>query len=83
MAILGEIATGAKKEGKREGENLLLIPDRKAAIRKAFSIAKKDDIVLLLGKGHENSIIYKDRVMPYDEINEAKTALGEAGYKRG
>lgn len=83
MAILGEIATGAKKEGKREGENLLLIPDRKAAIRKAFSIAKKDDIVLLLGKGHENSIIYKDRVMPYDEISEAKIALGEAGYKRG
>ena len=40
-------------------------------------MAQKGDIVLLLGKGHENSIIYKDYVMPYDEIAEAKKALQE------
>ena len=40
-------------------------------------MAKKGDIVLLLGKGHENSIIYKDYTMPYDEIAEAKKALSE------
>ena len=57
-----------------------MIPDRPSAIRKAFSLAKKDDIVLLLGKGHENSIIYKDRVVPYDEIKEAEKALLEMGY---
>ena len=84
MAILNEIAKGALKDEKmRKGENLLLITDRKEAIRKAFSIAQKNDIVLLLGKGHENSIIYKDRVMPYDEISEAKQALSEMGFKRG
>jgi UDP-N-acetylmuramoyl-L-alanyl-D-glutamate--2,6-diaminopimelate ligase len=33
-----------------------------------------------LGKGHENSIIYADRTMPYDEIGEAEKALGEMGY---
>ena len=40
-------------------------------------MAQKGDIVLLLGKGHENSIIYKDYTMPYDEIAEAKKALSE------
>ena len=82
-AILEEIAAGALKEGKIKGENLFLVNDRKEAIRKAFSLAKEKDIVLLLGKGHENSIIYKDRTMPYDEISEARKALCEMGFKRG
>lgn len=79
--ILEDIATGAKKEGKVLDRDLLLIPDRKEAIRKAFSLAQKDDIVLLLGKSHENSIIYGDKATPYDEIAEAKSALGEIGYR--
>ena len=57
--------------------NLFLIPDRPSAIRKAFNLARKGDLVLLLGKGHENSIIYKDFTMPFDEIKEAEKALGE------
>jgi len=58
-------------------ENLFLIPSRPLAIRKAFSLAQKGDLVILLGKGHENSIIYADHVMPYDEITEVEKALGE------
>ncbi len=77
MQILNQIAVGAKKIGKIENENLFLIPDRPTAIRKAFSLAQKDDIVLLLGKSHENSIIYADKVMDYDEISEAKNAIKE------
>lgn len=79
MALLEDIASGVDKKMVR-GENLFLIPDRPSAIRKAFSLAKEGDIVLLLGKAHENSIIYKDFVMPYDEISEAVKALGEIGY---
>ncbi|MDR2662686.1 MAG: UDP-N-acetylmuramyl peptide synthase, partial [Treponema sp.] len=56
---------------------LFLIPDRPAAIRKAFSLARPGDLVLLLGKGHENSIIYKDHAIKYDEIAEAEKALAE------
>lgn len=77
MALLEDIAAGSRKAGKNDGENLFLIPDRPAAIRKAFSLAGKGDIVLLLGKSHENSIIFKDHIMPYDEISEAIKALGE------
>ena len=45
-------------------------------------MAQKGDIVLLLGKSHENSIIYRDFSMPYDEISEAKTALNEMGFEK-
>ena len=71
------IAVGAEKEGMKMNENLFIIHDRPKAIREAFRMAQKNDIVLLLGKSHENSIIYKDYVMPYDEITEAKKALQE------
>jgi UDP-N-acetylmuramoyl-L-alanyl-D-glutamate--2,6-diaminopimelate ligase len=62
-------------------ENLFLIPDRFLAIRKALSLARKGDIVIFLGKGHENSIIYADHVIPFDEITEVEKALAEMGYK--
>ncbi|MBP5451738.1 MAG: UDP-N-acetylmuramyl peptide synthase, partial [Treponema sp.] len=81
MSILKMIAKGAEDEGKVQDRDMFLIPDRIEAIKKAFSIAQKDDIVLLLGKSHENSIIFKDRVMPYDEISQAKKTLDEMGYK--
>ena len=77
VELLKMIADGAIKEGKIMDENLFITPDRPKAIRQAFSMAKKGDIVLWLGKSHENSIIYKDYVMPYDEISEAKKALQE------
>jgi len=84
MDILEEVAGGvtsiANEKIFNRGENLFLIPDRPEAIRKAFSLAKKGDLVLLLGKGHENSIIYADYVMPFNEFDEAEKALGEMGY---
>jgi UDP-N-acetylmuramoyl-L-alanyl-D-glutamate--2,6-diaminopimelate ligase len=78
MALLEEIASGCPELPR--GERLLLIPDRRAAIRKAFALAKSGDLVALLGKGHENSIIYASGAIPYDEIGEAEEALAELGY---
>ena len=80
VELLKDIAVGAEKSGKILDKDLFITPDRPTAIRQAFKMAGKDDIVLLLGKAHENSIIYKDRVMPYDEIKEAEKALGEMNY---
>lgn len=75
IKLLEMIAEGVK--GKVREESLFIIPKREDAIKKAFSIAKKDDVVLLLGKGHENSIIFKDYVQPYDEENVARELLQE------
>jgi UDP-N-acetylmuramoyl-L-alanyl-D-glutamate--2,6-diaminopimelate ligase len=79
LIILEEIANGCTQGNPnlRRGRNLFLIPDRPSAIRKALSLAKSGDMVLLLGKGHENSIIYADGPHPYDEIEEARKAVGE------
>jgi UDP-N-acetylmuramoyl-L-alanyl-D-glutamate--2,6-diaminopimelate ligase len=78
MALLEEIAAGCPELPR--GERLFLIPDRGEAIRKAFSLAGRGDLVALLGKGHENSIIYSSGAVPYDEIAEAERALAEMGY---
>ncbi|MCL2193797.1 MAG: UDP-N-acetylmuramyl peptide synthase, partial [Treponema sp.] len=96
MDIIEEIARGVLlvTEAVREkpvsrmvmfkrDENLFLIPDRPTAIRKVMSLARAGDIVLLLGKGHENTIIYADHVMPFDEIVEAEKALNEIAAATG
>jgi UDP-N-acetylmuramoyl-L-alanyl-D-glutamate--2,6-diaminopimelate ligase len=79
LDILRQIAAGIPSGDSRWTENktFFLIPDRFQAIKKAFSLAKKGDLVLLLGKGHENSIIYADRTIPYDEFAAAQGALHE------
>lgn len=57
LKIMDEIAAGAEKAGKRINTNLFLIHEREAAVEKAIALAKKDDMVLLLGKGEEQQII--------------------------
>ena len=47
--------------------NVYTEPDRKKAIKLAMSLAKKDDIVLLLGKGHETVQKFKDYNIEFDE----------------
>ena len=50
-----------------------IILDRKKAIKKAFSLLKENDTLLVLGKGHENAIIIKDKHIPHNDtefINE-------------
>lgn len=78
LAILEMIREGV--EGKTLDVDLFMIPKREDAIKKAFSIAKKGDTVLLLGKGHENSIIFKDYVQPYDEEEVAMQILKTKTY---
>jgi len=78
MEILEQIAAGCK--GKKRGEDLFLIPDRREAIRFALSRARPGDAVLLLGKGHEGSIIGPEGPAAWDERAEAEAALRSLGY---
>ncbi len=67
--IVLEIEKGIKKtKGKYE-----CIVDRKEAIKKAISIAKKNDIIVLAGKGHEQYQEINKKRYPFDEskiVNE-------------
>jgi UDP-N-acetylmuramoyl-L-alanyl-D-glutamate--2,6-diaminopimelate ligase len=82
-AIVDQIAAGAEAAGKRRGEDLLCIPDRRDAIAAAFERARPGDVVLLAGKGHEQSIIMGDGPRAWDERTEAMAALAVMGFARG
>jgi len=63
IKICNEIAIGLKKKGKPYS----IIVDRKKAIKKAFEIAQKGDVVIATGKGHETSLCRGDKEYPWDE----------------
>jgi UDP-N-acetylmuramoyl-L-alanyl-D-glutamate--2,6-diaminopimelate ligase len=81
-AILDEIASGAEAAGRRRGHDLLPIADRREAILAAFERARPGDIVLLAGKGHERTIEYGGRAIPWNERAAALEALGDLGFSR-
>ncbi len=81
-AINEQIAQGARAAGARDGENLLVIDDRRAAIARAVMLAGEGDVVLLAGKGHEHSIIYGTESRWWDEAEVARAALRAAGWGR-
>ena len=79
-AIVAEIVAGAVGAGKRDGVDVLGIPDRRAAIAAAFERARPGDVVLLAGKGHEPTILYASGDIPWDEAGAARETLAAMGY---
>lgn len=74
--IMEEIAVGARSAGKKDKKNLFLILDREEAIGFAMTQAlSKDDVVVLLGKGHESTIERADGEYPWNEAEVARAAL--------
>jgi UDP-N-acetylmuramoyl-L-alanyl-D-glutamate--2,6-diaminopimelate ligase len=53
----------------------LAIVDRKAAIERAIRDARPGDLVLIAGKGHEKTQAIGDRVLPFDDVDVARSAL--------
>ena len=69
-AIIDDIAKGIKTDVEVEK-----IVDRKEAIQKAIETLKKDDILLILGKGDEEYIQIGDQKMPHSDIEWASKCL--------
>jgi len=78
--ILQEIAAGAEDTGKREGVDLLLVADRREAIRAAFEQARRGDVVVLCGKGHEQTIEMAHGSIAWDDPSVAREELAALGY---
>jgi UDP-N-acetylmuramoyl-L-alanyl-D-glutamate--2,6-diaminopimelate ligase len=73
-AILRDVAPGLS--GRHE-----VIPDRRAAIRRAIELAERDDVVVIAGKGHEDYQIVGRQKFPFDDRVEARSALEARGAR--
>lgn len=72
--IAAEVAAGAG--GKAE-----VILDRRAAIRRALSLAQPGDAVILAGKGAELGTPRKGKIEPWDEVAVAREELAALGFR--
>ncbi|MBR0509765.1 MAG: UDP-N-acetylmuramoyl-L-alanyl-D-glutamate--2,6-diaminopimelate ligase [Clostridia bacterium] len=68
-AICAEIARAVEKAGGKYE----IIVDREAAVHRALSLAEPGDIVLLLGKGHEQAQKVRGGLVPYSDIGSVKS----------
>lgn len=57
-------------------ENYEIINNRKAAIQKGISLLKTNDILLILGKGHEEYICVKSKKIPFNDMDVVKESIG-------
>ncbi len=74
-AIAQQFVQGAKQAGKILDKDLYIELDRKKAIAKALDLAKKGDLVLILGKGHEKTILRADGPHDFEDIKVTKSLL--------
>ncbi len=71
--IVEDIIPGMEKE-KNPGDYYIEV-ERGAAIGKAISLAKKGDIVLIAGKGHEDYQIFKDKTVHFSDRETVRAIL--------
>ena len=74
-AILAEMARGAEGAGAVEGQSYYRVPDRAEAIQFAVDLARPGDLVIALGKGHEQSMCYGTEERPWSEHEVLRAAL--------
>jgi len=67
VQIMEEVAHGSEEGGKIRGKDLFVINDRREGIKKAFSLATSGDVVLIAGKGAEQSMEVKEGQIPWDD----------------
>ena len=77
IEIIKDVAGAVRQAGKRAAETLFLIPDRGEAIKKALALGKAGDVILLTGKGSEQAMVVKGRLIPWDDREAARRALVE------
>lgn len=78
-AIIAEIEAGIKKAYSGSGRHVT-IPERREAIAAALARARRGDLVVIAGKGHETYQVLRDRTIPFDDRVVAKEALATLGY---
>src|ERR1700723_3650393 len=78
LRIINDVVVGLQKVNAK----YRIEPDRERAIDLIFDEAKPGDLVLLAGKGHENTQILSDRTFEYDDRKMARKVLQTRGYSK-
>lgn len=73
-AILDDMEAGLEADQKQKS---IRITDRYQAIKTALMLAKKGDIILVAGKGHEKYQEIKGEKFPFDDIATLRSLMGE------
>lgn len=73
-SIISDISAGFSSETQCQ---IIVEPDRRAAIRSAIRAADSGDVVIIAGKGHEDYQILGKRKIHFDDREEAASALRE------
>ena len=74
LDIISDIEKGVNETGAKKYE---IQPDRREAIKRALSLAKKGEYILIAGKGHEDYQIIGDKVFPFKDSEVIKAILKE------
>jgi UDP-N-acetylmuramoyl-L-alanyl-D-glutamate--2,6-diaminopimelate ligase len=75
MSIIAAVESGA-----RGGDGAYVVePDRRAAIRFAIHAAKRGDVVVIAGRGHETHQELADDSVPFDDREVAREELAARG----
>ncbi len=69
-AIIEQVVAGVA-----DRSNVVIEPDRAAAIATALAMAQPGDVVLVAGKGHERGQEVAGRLLPFDDVDTVRTAL--------
>ncbi len=74
--IIFQIEEGIKEAGGEKERDYLVIVDRREAIKEALGRVKKEDALLIAGKGHERIQIFKDRTVEFKDRKVVQELLG-------
>ncbi|MDD4989744.1 MAG: UDP-N-acetylmuramoyl-L-alanyl-D-glutamate--2,6-diaminopimelate ligase [Candidatus Pacebacteria bacterium] len=80
LEIIEDIAKKAEQAGKIRSQNLFAIEDRREGIKKCLYLAQAGSVVLITGKGAEQSMIIAEKNIPWDDREVVKDEL--KGYRR-
>ena len=74
MMIIDGILSGMADNGRKKA---IVVPDRRQAIERAIQENKKEDIIVIAGKGHEDYQIIGEKVIDFDDYEEAARVVKE------